>query len=150
CRSGGTGRRAWFRSTFSQGSGGSSPFCGTIVKRLRFAPPPLVRQRLAGAPTPRAGAGSKTLRFAPPPLVRQRLAGAPTPRAGAGSKALRSAGRPAPRAPRWRWLESTALRSAGRGTPAPCGGGFIKRLRFAPPLLVRQRLAGTPTPRGFI
>jgi hypothetical protein len=29
CRSGGIGRRAWFRSTYSQGCGGSSPFFGT-------------------------------------------------------------------------------------------------------------------------
>ena len=28
-RNGGIGRRAWFRSTFSQGSGGSSPLFGT-------------------------------------------------------------------------------------------------------------------------
>ena len=31
CRSGGIGRRAWFRSTYSQGCGGSSPFFGTNV-----------------------------------------------------------------------------------------------------------------------
>src|ERR1700758_5459216 len=30
CRSGGIGRRAWFRSMYSQGCGGSSPFFGTI------------------------------------------------------------------------------------------------------------------------
>src|SRR5438067_13533261 len=29
CRSGGIGRRAWFRSMYSQGCGGSSPFFGT-------------------------------------------------------------------------------------------------------------------------
>ena len=29
-RNGGIGRRAWFRSTFSQGSGGSSPLIRTI------------------------------------------------------------------------------------------------------------------------
>ena len=35
CRSGGIGRRAWFRSMYSQGCGGSSPFFGTISsKRL--------------------------------------------------------------------------------------------------------------------
>src|SRR6266536_2833650 len=31
CRSGGIGRRAWFRSMYPQGCGGSSPFCGTIT-----------------------------------------------------------------------------------------------------------------------
>ena len=31
CRSGGIGRRAWFRSTYSQGCGGSSPFFGTNI-----------------------------------------------------------------------------------------------------------------------
>jgi hypothetical protein len=30
CRSGGIGRRAWFRSMYSQGCGGSSPFFGTM------------------------------------------------------------------------------------------------------------------------
>jgi hypothetical protein len=30
CHRGGIGRRAWFRSTYSQGCGGSSPFDGTI------------------------------------------------------------------------------------------------------------------------
>src|SRR5579864_6252060 len=30
CRSGGIGRRAWFRSMYPQGCGGSSPFFGTI------------------------------------------------------------------------------------------------------------------------
>ena len=30
-RSGGIGRRAWFRSTYSQGCGGSSPFFGTVI-----------------------------------------------------------------------------------------------------------------------
>ena len=34
CRSGGIGRRAWFRSMYSQGCGGSSPFFGTNVKSL--------------------------------------------------------------------------------------------------------------------
>src|SRR5262249_18343065 len=29
CRSGGIGRRAWFRSMYPQGCGGSSPFFGT-------------------------------------------------------------------------------------------------------------------------
>src|SRR5580698_11672867 len=29
CRSGGIGRRAWFRSMYSQGCGGSSPLFGT-------------------------------------------------------------------------------------------------------------------------
>src|SRR5665213_1316230 len=32
CRSGGIGRRAWFRSMYSQGCGGSSPFFGTSLK----------------------------------------------------------------------------------------------------------------------
>ena len=36
CRSGGIGRRAWFRSTYSQGCGGSSPFFGT--KKSIFRP----------------------------------------------------------------------------------------------------------------
>src|SRR5207245_4244216 len=31
CRSGGIGRRAWFRSMYPQGCGGSSPFFGTII-----------------------------------------------------------------------------------------------------------------------
>jgi hypothetical protein len=31
CRSGGIGRRAWFRSMYPQGCGGSSPFFGTIA-----------------------------------------------------------------------------------------------------------------------
>src|SRR6476661_4607662 len=31
CRSGGIGRRAWFRSMYSQGCGGSSPFFGTRI-----------------------------------------------------------------------------------------------------------------------
>src|SRR6185437_2878530 len=31
CRSGGIGRRAWFRSMYPQGCGGSSPFFGTIT-----------------------------------------------------------------------------------------------------------------------
>src|SRR6267154_2353328 len=31
CRSGGIGRRAWFRSMYPQGCGGSSPFFGTKV-----------------------------------------------------------------------------------------------------------------------
>jgi hypothetical protein len=31
CRSGGIGRRAWFRSMYSQGCGGSSPFFGTSL-----------------------------------------------------------------------------------------------------------------------
>src|SRR5439155_19925974 len=31
CRSGGIGRRAWFRSMCPQGRGGSSPFFGTIT-----------------------------------------------------------------------------------------------------------------------
>src|SRR5579864_8469649 len=34
CRSGGIGRRAWFRSMYSQGCGGSSPFFGTSVKHF--------------------------------------------------------------------------------------------------------------------
>jgi hypothetical protein len=34
CRSGGIGRRAWFRSMYSQGCGGSSPLFGT--RRSRF------------------------------------------------------------------------------------------------------------------
>ncbi len=38
CRSGGIGRRAWFRSTYSQGCGGSSPFFGT--KNLAFVTEP--------------------------------------------------------------------------------------------------------------
>ncbi len=33
CRSGGIGRRAWFRSMYSQGCGGSSPFFGTNLIR---------------------------------------------------------------------------------------------------------------------
>src|SRR5580698_6091122 len=36
CRSGGIGRRAWFRSTYSQGCGGSSPFFGTKVFQPRI------------------------------------------------------------------------------------------------------------------
>src|SRR5438477_7119763 len=32
CRSCGIGRRAWFRSMYSQGCGGSSPFFGTIPR----------------------------------------------------------------------------------------------------------------------
>src|SRR6202789_3410058 len=36
-RNGGIGRRAWFRSTFSQGSGGSSPLFGTkLYDRREF------------------------------------------------------------------------------------------------------------------
>ncbi len=37
-RSGGIGRRAWFRSMYPQGCGGSSPFFGTIrvLKKLRI------------------------------------------------------------------------------------------------------------------
>src|SRR6478672_3920346 len=31
CRSGGIGRRAWFRSMYPQGCGGSSPFFGTML-----------------------------------------------------------------------------------------------------------------------
>ena len=43
CRSGGIGRRAWFRSTYSQGCGGSSPFFGTrafIINDLLPRRPP--------------------------------------------------------------------------------------------------------------
>ena len=36
CRSGGIGRRAWFRSMYSQGCGGSSPFFGTIILRRNW------------------------------------------------------------------------------------------------------------------
>src|SRR6478752_2100331 len=36
CRSGGIGRRAWFRSMYSQGCGGSSPFFGTNLFLLFF------------------------------------------------------------------------------------------------------------------
>src|SRR6185437_3092703 len=35
CRSGGIGRRAWFRSMYSQGCGGSSPFFGTSLFRAK-------------------------------------------------------------------------------------------------------------------
>src|ERR1700720_1460241 len=34
CRSGGIGRRAWFRSMYPQGCGGSSPFFGTICSKV--------------------------------------------------------------------------------------------------------------------
>src|ERR1051326_2332358 len=38
CRSGGIGRRAWFRSMYPQGGGGSSPFFGTNnIEVLRLA-----------------------------------------------------------------------------------------------------------------
>src|SRR5215510_2436955 len=37
-RSGGIGRRAWFRSMYPQGCGGSSPFFGTIYLSLRSKP----------------------------------------------------------------------------------------------------------------
>ena len=37
CRSGGIGRRAWFRSMYSQGCGGSSPFFGTSSKDFATA-----------------------------------------------------------------------------------------------------------------
>ena len=36
CRSGGIGRRAWFRSMYSQGCGGSSPFFGTKINYKAF------------------------------------------------------------------------------------------------------------------
>src|SRR5438270_2851141 len=39
CRSGGIGRRAWFRSMYPQGCGGSSPFFGTILLVLNHLPP---------------------------------------------------------------------------------------------------------------
>ena len=35
-RNGGIGRRAWFRSTFSQGSGGSSPLFGTNIQAKSY------------------------------------------------------------------------------------------------------------------
>src|SRR5215468_989661 len=38
CRSGGIGRRAWFRSMYPQGCGGSSPFFGTILLVLNHLP----------------------------------------------------------------------------------------------------------------
>src|ERR1044071_2289072 len=40
CRSGGIGRRAWFRSMYPQGCGGSSPFFGTrlTIQNLRTGP----------------------------------------------------------------------------------------------------------------
>jgi hypothetical protein len=38
CRSGGIGRRAWFRSMYSQGCGGSSPPFGTKVHFLECLP----------------------------------------------------------------------------------------------------------------
>jgi hypothetical protein len=42
CRSGGIGRRAWFRSMYSQGCGGSSPFFGTkSIKSLSIKINPL-------------------------------------------------------------------------------------------------------------
>src|SRR5579884_830992 len=37
-RSGGIGRRAWFRSMYPQGCGGSSPFFGTILLVLNDLP----------------------------------------------------------------------------------------------------------------
>ena len=36
CRSGGIGRRAWFRSMYPQGCGGSSPFFGTRFDSVVF------------------------------------------------------------------------------------------------------------------
>jgi hypothetical protein len=39
CRSGGIGRRAWFRSTYSQGCGGSSPFFGTNPSQINDLSP---------------------------------------------------------------------------------------------------------------
>ena len=36
CRSGGIGRRAWFRSMCPQGRGGSSPFFGTTISKTRI------------------------------------------------------------------------------------------------------------------
>src|SRR5579864_9186714 len=39
CRSGGIGRRAWFRSMYSQGCGGSSPFFGTSSFKINDLPP---------------------------------------------------------------------------------------------------------------
>ena len=59
CRSGGIGRRAWFRSMYSQGCGGSSPPFGTntifsnslqrlLLAVLLFAGNNLVRLALAG------------------------------------------------------------------------------------------------------
>ena len=50
CRSGGIGRRAWFRSMYSQGCGGSSPFFGTnpflysFSRRCEALPAALKRQ----------------------------------------------------------------------------------------------------------
>ena len=38
CRSGGIGRRAWFRSMYSQGCGGSSPLFGTKVYAMPKCP----------------------------------------------------------------------------------------------------------------
>src|SRR6185369_2351520 len=37
CRSGGIGRRAWFRSMYPQGCGGSSPFFGTKTRLFATA-----------------------------------------------------------------------------------------------------------------
>ena len=48
CPNGGTGRRARFRTWFSQGSGGSSPLSGTISIKARFRR--ILRQRLSAPP----------------------------------------------------------------------------------------------------
>src|ERR1700761_4035615 len=45
CRSGGIGRRAWFRSMYSQGCGGSSPLFGTKSLSNSEAPRSGFRER---------------------------------------------------------------------------------------------------------
>ena len=78
CRSGGIGRRAWFRSTYSQGCGGSSPFFGT--KKSIFRPywncllsrmlGLLAERRQRGAPSPRPGRSHSSLGSADLPSSR--------------------------------------------------------------------------------
>src|SRR5579884_1264639 len=56
CRSGGIGRRAWFRSMYPQGCGGSSPFFGTNSAISNYLEVPHLRSgfRLAGSDAAKA------------------------------------------------------------------------------------------------
>jgi hypothetical protein len=56
CPNGGTGRRARFRTWFSQGSGGSSPLSGTIRIKAEFA----------ATFAPGSQSASRPVRFSPP------------------------------------------------------------------------------------
>jgi|KBSMisStandDraft_5_1062788.scaffolds.fasta_scaffold22099_5 hypothetical protein len=79
CRSGGIGRRAWFRSMYPQGCGGSSPFFGTSAS-IPFPPSNFFLTDIAfltsiGPNSPTRRDGSWSLRWrAGSKRVRQRAA----------------------------------------------------------------------------